>query len=689
MSKREGKMKKKIKVLIGLLIALILVSGFVIAWGKGWIRPRADTAEKITKSNPQPPVQDHILVKFKDKVSDEKKNEIHAKTGGKVKDEISQIDVEIVQIPPGKGIDPETFVETYKANFKEELEYAEPDYLVEPTLSANDPYWVYHWQLPLEALGAASAWDITTGNPSVVIAVLDSGIDYTHPDHQGGRLILGPDFANNDNDPYDDAGHGTIVTGVVGASTNNGVGIAGATWGNKILAIKIAGSNGYSTWSWMAKGLTYAADQGARVANISFASPTSSSTIANAVSYAYQKGVVITAAAGNSVAPPQYPAAYPEVIAVSGINGSDQWLYGYGPYISVTAYAGAYTTQNPFGTPYYYGSWGGTSVAAPYVAGAAALVFSVNPSLTPAQVRDIIQRTADDLGDPGWDQYYGWGKLNLYKAVLAAKNGVMPTTGTISGHVTSNGTALSGATITALQSGVAKGQSTTSSDGSYALPNLTAGTYDIKAEKTGYTTQTQTGKAVSAGQVTTVDFALISSVTVGNISGTITSSSGQALGQATVSAYQSGTLVKSVSSLSDGTYYISNLNTGTYDLTASLSGFQSQTKTGIAVTSGQTTSGINFSLTANPSQTYGSLTGVVTNSSGQIQSGVKVTATLSGASYSATTNTSGVYTFTNLPTGTYTVKASSKGTFATATGVVISAGQTTVQNLTLTKSGKK
>lgn len=362
-----------------------------------------------------------ILVRFKPGTPMSAMAQIHRQNGSRFLDEIPQIGMQKVTAPRGWELDR---VRRYAAN--PNVEFAEPDYFVKPALRPNDPYFWYNgvsWQEQLRRLGAEQAWDITVGDPSVVVAVLDSGIDYTHPDFQGGRLILGPDFANNDGNPYDDYGHGTIVTGVLGATTNNGVGISGATWNNRILAVKIAGADGYATWSWMAKGLTYAADQGARVANISFSSPYSSSTIANAVSYAYQKGVVTIAAAGNSDVPPQYPAAYPEVIAVSGIDGGDLWDCGYGPYIGVCAYSsGVYTTRPPFGTSYYYGTWGGTSVAAPFVAGAAALVLSVNPALTPDQVRDMICRTADDLGAPGWDQYYGWGRVNLYQAVLAARD---------------------------------------------------------------------------------------------------------------------------------------------------------------------------------------------------------------------------------------------------------------------------
>lgn len=361
-----------------------------------------------------PYVPDQVLVKFQPGTPASVVARAHASIHAAIRDEIPQIGVQIVGLPRGLSVG--RAIGFYERN--PNVEFAEPDYYVERALSPNDPYWVYDWQATLRWLSAAQAWDITVGDPSVVIAVLDSGIDYTHPDLQGERFLLGPDFANNDNDPWDDYGHGTITTGVVGASTNNGVGIAGTTWDNGILVIKDGGATAIS--SATANGIIYAADYPARVALIESAGGYSS-TVESAVNYAHSHGMVMVAPTGNYVDPPQYPAAYPEVIAVSGIDGWDQWATGYGPYVAVCAYAsGVYTTVAPFGTSVYYGTVGGTSVAAPFVAGAAALVLSVNPALTPDQVRDIICQSADDLGDAGWDQYYGWGRVNLYRAVLAA-----------------------------------------------------------------------------------------------------------------------------------------------------------------------------------------------------------------------------------------------------------------------------
>lgn len=693
-------MKKRTLFITVLSVVVLIGLAILVGWLINRNKPSASILdkEKITKSEPKAPVQDHILVKFKDKVTNDEKDKIHQKTGGKVKEEIKQIGVQIVEIPKGKGVTPEAFVETYKGNFKNEIDYAEPDYYVEPALVPDDQYYQWGWQGPLQRMGSEAAWDITTGSPSVSIAILDSGLDMNHCDVQG-RYVEGYDFYHNDATVDDENGHGTSVFGVMGATTNNGLLIAAVSWHNPVLVVKIAGYDGTTTFGLIAKGIIYAADRGAKAISISFAGPSYPASVATAVDYAWNKGAVTVAAAGNeSTDTPQYPAAIPRVVAVGAVTGSDVLWYGsnYGSWIDVVAPYVSDTTCPGAGcrgdclcaiNDCCADLWGGTSISTPFVTGLFGLVFSANPGLTPQQAVDIVSQTATDLGDAGFDDYYGWGKINLYQAVLAA-SGYTPTTGNISGTVTDSATGanLSSATITLLQADISKGQTTTDSSGNYTLTNLAPGTYDVRAEKINYQTQTQTGKTVSVGQTTTVNFTLTPIVTTGNITGKVTSSTGANLAQATVSAYQSSTLIKSTTTLSDGTYTLSNLNAGSYDLTASLSGYTSQTKTGISVVSGQTTSGINFSLTANPSQQYGSLTGVVTNSSGQIVSGAKVTATLNRTSYSTTTISSGLYTFTNIPVGSYTVKASSKGLSGSGTAT-IQAGQIATLNLVL-KKGK-
>jgi len=362
-------------------------------------------------------VPGQVLVKFRPGTPASEVARAHAAARSVILDQIPQIGVQIVGLAPGLSVGQAIGFYEHNPN----VEFAEPDTLVEPCLVPNDPYFNYG-QMQLQWMGGPQAWDITTGSPSVLVAVLDSGVDFSHPDLQGS-LVAGWDFWDNDADPTDTYGHGTWVTGVLGAATNNGLGIAAVSWRNPVLCVRISYAS--TTWSLMAKGITYAADQGARAINISFAGPGYSSSVASAVDYAWNKGAVVVGSAGNSgTSTPQYPAALPPVIAVSGVAGDDTLVYysNYGPWVDVCAPCNSQTTS--------LGGWislvGGTSISAPFVTGLFGLVFSVNPALTPQQAVDIVTQTASDLGTPGFDIYYGWGKINIYQAVLAASQSVPP-----------------------------------------------------------------------------------------------------------------------------------------------------------------------------------------------------------------------------------------------------------------------
>jgi subtilisin family serine protease len=360
-----------------------------------------------------PYVEGQCLVKFRPGTPASEVARAHAALGSAVADSIPQIGVQVVTLPPGLSVGRAVGLYQHNPN----VEFAEPDYYVAPSSTIpNDPYFNYG-QMPLQWMGAPEAWDITRGTPSVLIAVLDTGVDYNHPDLQG-RLVLGRDFVDGDQDPYDLDGHGTWVTGVPGATTNNGLGIAGVSWSNPVLCVRIGDYWG-TTYSLMAKGVTHAADNGARAINISFAGTSYSSSIATAVDYAWNKGAVTIAAAGNSgTSTPYYPAALPRVVAVSGVESTNTIVYysNYGSWIDVCAPCNSETTL----VGGSFGLVGGTSISAPYVTGLFGLVFSANPSLTPQQAVDIVCGTADDLGAPGFDIYYGWGKIDIYRAVLAA-----------------------------------------------------------------------------------------------------------------------------------------------------------------------------------------------------------------------------------------------------------------------------
>jgi len=267
------------------------------------------------------------------------------------------------------------------------IEYAEPDVLVPPAevVTPNDPYWNDQWSLPKTETDAA--WSVTQGSASVKVAVLDSGIDAAQPD-LAGKVLPGRNFLTGGTDTSDDYGHGTEVAGVIAARTDNGIGVAGYCPNCMLLPVKIAGSDGYASWSAMADGIRWAADQKARVISVSFAGTTGSSAVNAAIRYARRHGAMVVASAGNfSSSAPAYPAAYRGVVSVaSSLNDDTQASYSnHGSWVSFAAPGCNYSTNRSTSSP-EFSSFCGTSSAAPALAGIAALAFSYKPTASIAQV---------------------------------------------------------------------------------------------------------------------------------------------------------------------------------------------------------------------------------------------------------------------------------------------------------------
>ena len=300
-----------------------------------------------------------------------------------------------------------------------DVEYVEPDYVASINLVPNDPYYSsYQWHLP--KIAAPAAWDVTTGQTNVRIAVIDSGVDPSTPDLSGRLLGNGYDFVNFDNDPRDDNGHGTAVAGTAAASGNNGQGVASVAWGVSILPIKVMGADGNGSYSAIASGINYAATNGARIINLSLGGTSSSRTLQDAVKFAWSRGAVVIAAAGNNgTTNPVYPAAYTECVAVSAINSSDtitSWS-SRGSYVDICAPGENIATT---GTNGAYVAMSGTSFSSPIVSGVAALAASLNPTLNNTNIVNLLRSTADDLGTAGVDTLYGSGRVNASKVVAGA-----------------------------------------------------------------------------------------------------------------------------------------------------------------------------------------------------------------------------------------------------------------------------
>ena len=367
----------------------------------------------------------HILVKFKSGISVEKHNQIKVKYNVKEDSEIKNIGVKIISTPPGRT--PEEFVDILNKNEGNSIEFAEPDFVVEPSLIPNDP-WFVNWQKDKEQINIIPAWDTTTGGVDVILAIVDTGVNCAHEDLVG-QCVSGWNFYDKNDNTSDVTGHGTSVAGVAAATGNNSIGIAGNAWQSKIMPLRVSAQNGTATYGAIASAITYAADKNVKVVNASY-QINGSRTIQSAASYLKNRGGLLMASEGNYGSKTGYNN-HPDIISVSAVDLNDvkySWSsYGGDVDVSAPGCTGA-TTISSGG----YGSFCGTSNSAPEVAGLLALMWSANSLLTPDQMKEILFLAVEDLGTPGWDQYYGWGRIDAGVAVDMADQYVPnpnPTTG--------------------------------------------------------------------------------------------------------------------------------------------------------------------------------------------------------------------------------------------------------------------
>jgi hypothetical protein len=301
------------------------------------------------------------------------------------------------------------------------VRYVEPTIKFETQFIPNDPYYFTHQWGPAK-IEADLAWDVTTGNSSLLVAVIDTGIDYYHPDLVGNYVPLGYDWIHNSSTPLDDNGHGTHVAGIIAATLNNAVGIAGVAQVH-IMAEKALNSTGWGEDVDLAKAMVHAVDQGAKILSNSWGSDSDSWLIHDAVQYAYENDVLVVAAAGNAGSSvPFYPAAYPEVVSVAATDEFDDpaSFSNYGDWIEVSAPGVDVFSTMPTYLFMNYGYLSGTSMACPHVSAVAALVWSRFPDASRNWVREQLRRSADDLGSTGFDAFYGYGRINAYRAVSEA-----------------------------------------------------------------------------------------------------------------------------------------------------------------------------------------------------------------------------------------------------------------------------
>lgn len=314
---------------------------------------------------------------------------------------------------------------------KKNTEYIEPNYLYQASAVPNDPQYNLQWNF--RDLNIEQAWDETKG-AGVTVAVIDTGVTVV-PDLKSTKFVPGYDFVKNKDDASDDHGHGTHVAGTIAQSTNNGYGVAGIAYEASIMPLKVLGNSGGGTVADIAEAIKFAADNGADVINLSLGGSGASSIMEEAISYAHNKGVVIVAAAGNEGRnAAAYPARYPDVISVSAtIPGGEKAAYSnFGAGVDIAAPGGSaegqgdsgkiiQNTINPQTGETIFIGFPGTSMAAPHVAGVAALIKSTGVD-TPDEIRDILLQSARKVGEDHLN-HFGSGHLDANAAVQLALKG--------------------------------------------------------------------------------------------------------------------------------------------------------------------------------------------------------------------------------------------------------------------------
>ena len=364
-------------------------------------------------------VPGRVLVKFRSNVGLDHARQIVAALGAREDGVLPATGVLVLNLP--EQADEAGFANAMAA--RPDVEFAELDRILRPAdVLPNDP-WFVNWEGHLRRIQAPTAWSTTVGSSNLVVAILDTGVDANHED-LAGKIVSGWNSYNNNSTTTDVSGHGTAVAGTAAAASNNGLGVASVCWLCRIMPVRVSDTTGYATNSSIATGLTWAADHGARVANISYI-VSDSSTVTSAAQYFQGKGGVVTSSAGN-YSTFSNSLDNPYILTISATDQFDV-IYSYsntGKNIDVAAPGDSFSTQMGGG----YVSTGGTSYSAPIVAGVAALVMAANPSLSADQVQNIIKQSADDLGATGWDPIYGTGRVNAARAVsMAAAGGTVDT----------------------------------------------------------------------------------------------------------------------------------------------------------------------------------------------------------------------------------------------------------------------
>jgi subtilisin family serine protease len=578
------------------------------------------------------------------------------------------------------------------------VEYVEPNRIRHATLAApNDSSFNSQWAL--QTIRAVQAWALipnryfsasTVPAGRIRVAVIDTGVDCTHPDFRnaggtsadsalGGQINFSLSVAYVQTTiagaacPWmDDQGHGTHTAGIVAAATQNGTGVSSLGYPLELLIYKVLDDTGTGDDVTIANAMIRAIDSGARVISLSLGGDGYSQTLQDAVNYAWQRNVLVVAAAGNANTNTlNFPAGANHAIGVAASDQSNNRapFSNFGSYVSIAApgvnIISTYPTYAVATGLTNYALLSGTSMATPQVAALAGLLAGSTPNALMGAVAQRIQTSANSTyANGGWNQELGYGVIDAASALSGTLRAA--TAGAVTGQVTTaSGVGIGGATVTL------GGSTLTTADGLFRFPNLSAGTYTLRVAFAGYPDVTLPVN-VTGGADTIVSAAM--GVSYGQIAGTVTLG-GAVQSGITVQAMSSGLVVAEASTDAQGRYSIP-VTAGTYTIRAGSISDVTTVSAPVGVSAG-VTAAVNLTV---PRE--GWISGVVRDQNGNAVASLPVSITNSGFSAGAITDGFGAYSSIGLPPGTYTVQASMTGMpDAIASNVTVGADAGTTANL--------
>jgi thermitase len=584
------------------------------------------------------------------------------------------------------------------------VNYVEPNRIRHiAVIPPNDSLMPQQWGLT--AVLAQQAWSYfpnqyltaaTAGATRIKVAILDTGVDCTHPDFMnaggtstnttsGGQLdwsdstaIVATTISSPACKWEDDVGHGTLTAGVLGAATNNGVGIASLGFPLQLVVVKVIDANGNAPDDIVAQGIDAAISAGAQVISMSLAGEGYSQTLQTAMDFAWQHNVLVVAAAGNNNGTTlTYPGDGNHVLTVAAtdINNAIADFSNYGAWVKIAAPGENIETTMPTYANSYglnYGQASGTSMATSFVSALAGLLYAANLNLSAAAVAQRIQQTAQ-TSSSGWNENTGYGVINAAAALAGTPGSAIE--GSFTGQVVdASNNPIASALVTAGGQSFTTltDPSTGSSTGLFRIANLSPGVYTITVSATGYSSVAIQGVIVAgADTMLTIPMA----VALGEFTGSVTHSSSAVAGAVVEALSGNPGVIQGTAITNSSGAYTLYLPAGSYTLLASAPNYNNTSSGSESLSSGGTVT-VNLAMSS-----LGTLTGTVTDTNGVGIANAQIGFTSSGFSGGAITGAAGTYTTFGLPSGTYTVTASASGfSSVTTSGVTIATGAATVEN---------